>query len=96
MFFAEQSGRAERRRYRKIEVDSRFSAVEDRGRYSVCSKTNVFYLLLSSSRSTSGRLQGKNSFYLHIYKASEAGEPEKLDRKVKSMAEIDTFSGKQS
>ncbi len=23
-------------RYRKIEVDSRFSAAEDRGRYSVC------------------------------------------------------------
>ena len=30
-------------RYRKIEVDSRFSAAEDRGRYSVCG----VYLLLS-------------------------------------------------
>ncbi len=26
-------------RYRKIEVDSRFSAAEDRGRYSVCGAT---------------------------------------------------------
>ena len=32
-------------RYRKIEVDSRFSAAEDRGRYSVCGDN--FYLLLS-------------------------------------------------
>ena len=52
------------RRFRKIEVDSRFSAAEDRGQYFVYSKTNVFYLLLSPSRSTSGRLQGKNSLYL--------------------------------
>jgi len=42
------------RRYRKIEVDSRFSAAEDRGRYSVCGDKFVklmsfisFYLLLS-------------------------------------------------
>ena len=41
-------------RYRKIEVDSRFSAAEDRGRYSVCGDKFVklmsfisFYLLLS-------------------------------------------------
>ena len=41
-------------RYRKIEVDSRFLAAEDRGRYSVCGDKFVklmsfisFYLLLS-------------------------------------------------
>ena len=41
-------------RYWKIEVDSRFSAAEDRGRYSVCGDKFVklmsfisFYLLLS-------------------------------------------------
>ena len=45
-------------RYRKIEVDSRFSAAEDRGRYSVCDSVCddkfvklmsfiSFYLLLS-------------------------------------------------
>ena len=52
-------------RYRKIKVDSRLSAAEDRGRYSVCSVSAVkllssisFYLLLSPS----------------IYKASGACE----------------------
>jgi hypothetical protein len=53
------------RRYRKIEVDSRFSAAEDRGQYSVCGddaaklmSSNFFYLLLTPS----------------IYKASGACE----------------------
>ena len=52
-------------RYKKIEVDSRFSAAEDRGQYSVCSNSAAkqtsfisFYLLLTSS----------------IYKASAACE----------------------
>ena len=42
------------RRYRKIEVDSRFSAAEDRGHYSICGycvalQTSFisFYLLLT-------------------------------------------------
>jgi hypothetical protein len=42
------------RRYRKIEVDSRFSAAEDRGHYSICGDSAEkqlsfisFYLLLS-------------------------------------------------
>ena len=53
------------RRYRKIEVDSRFSAAEDRGHYSICgdsaAKLSSFiflYLLLTPS----------------IYKASKACE----------------------
>ena len=53
------------RRYRKIEVDSRFIAAEDRGQYSGCGddaaklmSSNFFYLLLSPS----------------IYKASGACE----------------------
>jgi len=44
------------RRYRKIEVDSRFSAAEDRGHYSICGDSAEkqlsfisFYLLLSPS-----------------------------------------------
>ena len=52
-------------RYRKIEVDSRFSAAEDRGQYFVCGTAAAkltsfisFYLLLTPS----------------IYKASEACE----------------------
>ncbi len=43
-------------RYKKIKEDSRFSATEDRGRYSICSVSAVkqlsfisFYLLLTSS-----------------------------------------------
>ena len=35
-------------RYRKIEVDSRFSAAEDRGRYSVCGDKFVKLILLLS------------------------------------------------
>ena len=42
------------RRYRKIEVDSRFSAAEDRGHYSICGDSAekqlsfiFFYILLT-------------------------------------------------
>lgn len=50
-------------RYMEIEEDMPLPAAEDRGRYIVCEvrmgKTNVFYLLLSSS--TFFFLQGKLS-----------------------------------
>ena len=53
------------RRYRKIKGDSRFSAAEDRGRYSVCGDS-------------AAKLLSFISFYLlltpFIYKASEAYE----------------------
>ena len=52
-------------RYGKIEVDSRFSAAEDRGHYSVCNHS-------------AAKLLSFISFYLHlspsIYKASGACE----------------------
>ena len=37
------------RRYKKIDVDSRFPAAEDRGRYSVCGDSAENYCLLSPS-----------------------------------------------
>ncbi|MBP3574240.1 MAG: hypothetical protein J6J71_06575 [Prevotella sp.] len=50
------------RRYRKIKEDMPLLSGEDRGRYfgkrGFCIKTNVIYLLLSSS----------TSFYLHVTK----------------------------
>ena len=50
-------------RYRKMKEDSRFSAAEDRGRYLVCGKTNVFNLLLCSLRAMRFAMTS-NSFYL--------------------------------
>ena len=53
------------RRYKKIDVDSRFPAAEDRGHYSVCGDS-------------AEKLLSFISFYLHlspfIYRASEACE----------------------
>ena len=52
------------RRYRKIKEDMPLLSGEDRGRYFgkrvFCIKTNVIYLLLSSS----------TSFYLHVVKTT--------------------------
>ena len=60
------------RRYRKIEVDSRFSAAEDRGQYSGCGddaaklmSSNFFYLLLSPSiYKASGACESRILYYI--------------------------------
>ena len=44
-------------RYRKIEVDSRFSAAEDRGRYSVCGASIFFYLPLTTKQAELAKVE---------------------------------------
>ena len=52
------------RRYREIEVDSRFSAAEDRGHYSICGDSAEkqlsfisFYLLLSPKQAELAKVE---------------------------------------